>query len=446
MESGALEVGEHKLEVESDTTAAVYRKIGWRLLPFIFLIYIMNQLDRINISFAKLQFMQDIHLSEAAYGLGAGLFFIGYLLFEVPSNLYLHSAGAKLTFLRIMVLWGAVSAGMCLVRTPMELYVARFLLGAAEAGFFPGVILYLTYWFPARRRARITSVFVMAISAAGIVGGPLSGLIMHTFAGILGLKGWQWLFIAEGLPVIVLGVVTYFFLDNGPAQAKWLSTDEKAIVVRELEAEQQLKGGHTPKELTRALSDPKVYVAGFVYFSVLCGTNAIALWMPSLIKAQGLSNVVQIGWLSCIPYIAALAGTYLFGRSSDRMMERRWHTAAAISLTAICFTLLSLGHGLPYITVALLGLAAAGIYGAVVTFWTIPPAYLQGSAAAGGIALISSLGALGGFSSPTILGAVMSRTGSLYIGFVVLGVILLAGAMLVVLAIPKTMLREPEAS
>jgi ACS family phthalate transporter-like MFS transporter len=168
--------------------------------------------------------------------------------------------------------------------------------------------------------------------------------------------------------------------------------------------------------------------------------------MPSLIKAQGLSNVVQIGWLSCIPYIAALAGTYLFGRSSDRMMERRWHTAAAISLTAICFTLLSLGHGLPYITVALLGLAAAGIYGAVVTFWTIPPAYLQGNAAAGGIALISSLGALGGFSSPTILGAVMSRTGSLYIGFVVLGAILLAGAMLVVLAIPKTMLREPEAS
>jgi D-galactonate transporter len=446
MKSGALEVGERKLEVESDTTAAVYRKIGWRLLPFIFLIYIMNQLDRINISFAKLQFMQDIHLSEAAYGLGAGLFFIGYLLFEVPSNLYLHRAGAKLTFLRIMVLWGAVSAGMCLVRTPMELYVARFLLGAAEAGFFPGVILYLTYWFPARRRARITSVFVMAISAAGIVGGPLSGLIMHAFAGTLGLKGWQWLFIAEGLPVVILGVVTYFFLDNGPAQAKWLSTDEKAIVVRELEAEQQLKGGHTPKDLARVLSDPKVYVAGFVYFSVLCGTNAIALWMPSLIKAQGLSNVVQIGWLSCIPYIAALAGTYLFGRSSDRMMERRWHTAAAISLTAICFTLLSLGHGLPYITVALLGLAAAGIYGAVVTFWTIPPAYLQGSAAAGGIALISSLGALGGFSSPTILGAVMSRTGSLYMGFVVLGVILLAGAMLVVLAIPKTMLREPEAS
>ena len=444
METSALEMEKRRLE-EHDASAAVYRKIGWRLLPFIFFIYIINQLDRINISFAKLQFMQDLHLSEAAYGLGAGLFFIGYLLFEVPSNLYLHKVGARLTFLRIMILWGAVSAGMCLVRTPTQLYVARFLLGAAEAGFFPGVILYLTYWFPARRRARMTSIFVMAISAAGILGGPLSGMIMRSLAGVLGLKGWQWLFIAEGLPVVALGVVTYYFLDNGPASAKWLSAAEKALVVRELEADQRLKDEHSPKRLGRALRDPKVYVASLIYFSVLAGTNAIALWMPTLIKAQGLTNVVTIGWLSCIPYVAALAGTYLFGRSSDRMMERRWHTAVAIALTAVCFASLSLGRGLPVVTVAVLGLAAAGIYGAVVTFWAIPAAYLQGSAAAGGIAMISSLGALGGFSSPTILGAVMSHTGSLYMGFAALAGILFAGALLVVLAIPKSMLREPQA-
>jgi ACS family phthalate transporter-like MFS transporter len=222
-------------------SAAVYRKIRNRLVPFIFFIYILNQLDRINISFAKLQFMQDFHLSETAYGLGAGLFFIGYLLFEVPSNIYLHKVGAKLTFLRIMVLWGAVSAGMSLVRTPMKLYVARFLLGAAEAGFFPGIILYLTYWFPAGRRAQITSIFVMAISAAGIVGGPLSGWIMNVLAGALGLRGWQWLFILEGVPVVVLGIVTYFFLDNGPAQASWLTTREKNIVMQDLAAEHALK-------------------------------------------------------------------------------------------------------------------------------------------------------------------------------------------------------------
>ena len=419
----------------------IYRKIKYRLLPFIFFIYILNQLDRINVSFAKLQFMQDLQLSDAAYGLGAGLFFIGYLLFEVPSNIYLHKRGAKATFLRIMFFWGLVSAGMSLVRTPAELYLARFLLGVAEAGFFPGIILYLTYWFPAPRRARVTSLFVMAISAAGIVGGPLSGWIMHSLAGTYGLAGWQWLFIIEGLPSVLLSIVAYFFLDNGPAQAKWLTEHERNVVIQELACEQALKPGSEHGGPWRALCNSKAYIGGAVYFSILCGTNAIALWMPSLVKAQGISDLREIGWLSSVPYLAAAMGMYLLGRHSDRVMERRWHTAVAIALTAGCFLALGAVEHHAYATVALLSVAAIGIYGAVVVFWTIPPAYLGGAQAAGGIAMISSLGGLGGFASPTILGWVKSQTGSLYFGFSVLGCILLCGALVLLIGIPARLLR-----
>jgi D-galactonate transporter len=419
---------------------ALYSKITWRILPFMFAAYVINQLDRTNISFAKLRFMSDLGLSEVAYGLGAGLFFVGYVVFEVPSNLYLEKAGARKTFIRIMILWGAMSMVTALVRTPAELYVARFLTGAAEAGFVPGVILYLTYWFPAAHRGRISSLFFMAIAFAGISGGPISGLILHSSNGLANLKDWQWLFIVEGAPAVILGVIAYLWLDDKPADAKWLSESEKTMLEQDLLANgQQRKSTKHPGWVTfvTVLRDPRVYVAALAYFAIIAGNNVLTLWIPTVITGFGVKDVVNVGLLSSIPYAVGAIGMFVVARHSDRKQERRWHTTCAMLVTGAAYAVLGGFLQDPLVAMILLIIAALGIYSAVTIFWTIPPTYLSGDSAASGIALVSSLGMFGGFFSPLVLGYAKTMTGSLQLGFYAIAALLAAGAIAIVVGIPR---------
>ncbi|AET92602.1 major facilitator superfamily [Burkholderia sp. YI23] len=413
-----------------------YRKIFFRLIPLLFLCYVVSYVDRVNISFAKLQFMHDLGFSEATYGLGAGLFFIGYVLFEVPSNLWMQRIGARRTLLRIMFAWGVMSSLMMFVRTPTQFYVMRFLLGVTEAGFFPGIIFYLACWFPGARRARVTAFFMMATAVAGIVGGPVSGFIMTRLAGVAGLPGWQWLFLLEGLPAVVLGIVVYLALGDAPADVHWLSDDEKALVKGDLLAEEKTKHASHLDGLRGALANPRVYLAALVYFAVMMPFNAIGFWAPTVIRDLGVSNLLDVGLLSALVFVAAALGTYIVGSHSDRTMERRWHVAVSGAVTAIAFALLPLaGHNVP-LGVGLLALAAAASYGSFVVFWTIPQTFLPRSSAAGGIAMITSLGGTGGFVSPAFVGWIKTQTGNAEYGLIGLGIVLLAGVTLLLLAFP----------
>lgn len=418
-----------------------FRKIAWRLLPFLFFAYVINSIDRINISFAKLRMAEDLALTDAAYGLGAAAFFVGYLLFEVPSNLYMQRVGARLTIMRIMVLWGLVTIATSLVSSATGLYIARFLLGVAEAGFFPGVILYLTYWFPASRRGRITSIFIMAGIFAGIVSGPLAGWIMTHFHGWAGLRDWQALFVLEGIPAVLLGLFAWFWLADKPQDVAWLSEREKAIVKAQLEADQSAKGS-THASFRHLLRDPRVLLAGLVFFCIYSGTNTVAYWMPSLIQSFGLTDIGRIGLISSLPYCIALVAMYLLGRSSDKHLERRWHLASTMLVGAASFVMLGLFQGNLELSVLFMSLGAGACLSAVPLFWTIPPAYLSGPVAAGGIALISSLGGIAAMIAPVLVGSIKTQTGSLFIAFDVIAGLLVFGAAVLLLGIPARLLRE----
>lgn len=415
-----------------------YRKMFFRLIPLLFLCYVISYIDRVNISFAKLQFMHDLGFSESTYGLGAGLFFIGYVLFEVPSNLWMQRVGARRTLLRIMFAWGLVSSLMMFVRTPTQFYAMRFLLGVTEAGFFPGIIYYLSCWFPGARRARVTAFLMMATAVAGIVGGPLSGFIMTRLAGLGGLPGWQWLFLLEGVPAVTLGILAFFLLGDTPAEVNWLDEREKALVARELLADEKSKHASHLDGLRGALVNPRVYLAALVYFAVMMPFNAIGFWAPTIIRDLGVASVLDIGLLSALVFIAAALGTYVVGASSDRTMERRWHVAGSAAVTALAFALLpAAGHHVA-VGVGLLALAAAASYGCFVVFWTIPQTFLPRSSAAGGIAMITSLGGTGGFVSPAFVGWVKTQTGSAQYGLIGLAVVLMAGVVLMLLVFPST--------
>ncbi|MGE8487644.1 MAG: MFS transporter [Paraburkholderia nemoris] len=413
-----------------------YRKIFFRLIPLLFLCYVISYIDRVNISFAKLQFMHDLGFSESTYGLGAGLFFIGYVLFEVPSNLWMQRVGARRTLLRIMFAWGLVSSLMMFVRTPTQFYAMRFLLGVTEAGFFPGIIFYLSCWFPGARRARVTAFLMMATAVAGIIGGPMSGFIMTRLAGVGGLPGWQWLFLLEGVPAVTLGIVAFLMLGVKPEDVSWLDAREKALVSHELADDEKTKQTGHLDGLRGALANPRVYFAALVYFAVMMPFNAIGFWAPTIIRDMGVANVLDVGLLSALVFIAAALGTYVVGASSDRTMERRWHVAASACVTALAFALLpAAGHNVAF-GVGLLALAAAASYGSFVVFWTIPQTFLPRSSAAGGIAMITSLGGTGGFVSPAFVGWVKTQTGSAQYGLIGLAVVLLAGVLLMLVVFP----------
>jgi MFS family permease len=419
-----------------DEVERTYRKVFFRLIPLLFLCYVISYIDRVNISFAKLQFMHDLGFSESTYGLGAGLFFIGYVLFEVPSNLWMQRVGARRTLLRIMFAWGLASSLMMFVRTPTQFYAMRFLLGVTEAGFFPGIIFYLGCWFPGARRARVIAFLMMATAVAGIVGGPMSGFIMTRLAGVGGLPGWQWLFLLEGVPAVTLGIFAFFFLGDSPADVRWLSGREKALISRELLVDETSKHSGHLDGLRGALANPRVYLAAIVYFAVMMPFNAIGFWAPTIIRDLGVANVLDVGLLSALVFIAAAIGTYVVGASSDRMMERRWHVAGSAAVTALAFALLPAASHNVTIGVCLLALAAAASYGCFVVFWTIPHTFLPRSSAAGGIAMITSLGGTGGFVSPAFVGWTKMQTGSAEFGLIGLAVVLMAGVVLMLIVFP----------
>jgi len=406
----------------------LYRRVSRRLLPFLFLCYVAAYLDRVNVGFAKLQMQADLALSDTVYGIGAGIFFIGYFLFEVPSNLLMERVGARRWIARIMISWGVVSVATMFATGPASFYALRFLLGVAEAGFFPGVVLYLTYWYPAQRRARIVALFMSGVAVAGVVGGPLSGAIMAGLAGQAGLHGWQWLFLLEGLPSIALGVWTLFWLDDNIRAARWLDDAAKAALEAALAPEAAAKQ-HLP--LSRLFASGTVWLLALVYFLCVMGLYGVSFWLPQLLKNSGVEDVFDIGLLTAIPYGVAAIAMVLAARHSDRSGERRWHTAIAAFAGAAGLTIATAYAHDTVLALAALSLATAGILSTFPIFWSLPTALLGGTAAAAGIALVNSVGNLAGFVSPYLVGAIRDATGSTAIGILVLSASLVLGGLLV---------------
>ncbi|MDP9933126.1 MFS transporter [Variovorax paradoxus] len=405
-----------------------YAKVFWRLVPFLMLCYVVAYLDRVNVGFAKLQMGQDLGFSETVFGLGAGIFFLGYFLFEVPSNLLLNRVGARIWIARIMITWGVLSACFVFVETSTSFYILRFLLGVAEAGFYPGVILYLTQWYPAHRRARIIAVFMSAIPVAGIFGNPLSGWIMDSFHGVSSMQGWQWMFIIEAIPAILVGVMVLLYLDNGIQHARWLDPDEKRLLQREVERD-QAHGAKGPHSVAAVFRDARVWWMALIYFAFVMGQYALTFWLPTLVKATGVKGNLHIGLLSAIPFICAIVAMNLFGRSADRRQERRWHLIVPALMGAIGFTVAASYTQNTIVSLAFLSLAAAGVLTCAPLFWSLPTAFLSGTAAAAGIAAINSVGNLAGFASPYLIGYLKDLTGSTQIGMYVLAGALVLGAI-----------------
>lgn len=408
--------------------SATYTQVMWRLIPFLFLCYVCSYMDRVNVGFAKLQMMSDLHLSEAVYGLGAGIFFVGYLLFEVPSNLVMQKVGARLWIARIMVTWGIISAATMFVTTPTSFYLLRFFLGVAEAGFIPAILLYLTYWFPASRRGKVTALFMTGIPMSGVIGGPLSGWILHTMSGPTGLAGWQWLFLLEGIPTVIMGVIAFFYLDDKIADAKWLSPQQRTMLEKNLAADQH---GKTLHSLRDGFTNPKVWLLSFIYLFFTMGLYGVSFWLPTIVKASGVSDPLNIGLLTAIPYAAATAAMILVGRSSDRRGERRWHLAIAGFVGAIGLVFSVIYAQDTTIAMVALTFATMGIMSTISQYWILPPTILGGAAAATGIALANSIGSVSGLISPYLLGWVKTVTDSTNNGVLFLAASLVIGGLLV---------------
>jgi len=416
-----------------------YAKVFWRFVPFLMLCYLVAYLDRVNVGFAKLQMSRELGLSDAAYGAGTGIFFLGYFLFEVPSNLILHNVGARVWIARIMATWGVISASFVFTSSETSFYVLRFLLGAAEAGFFPGVILYLTYWYPSHRRAKIITTFMSAIPVSSILGNPLSGWIMDTFDKRSGLSGWQWLFLIEALPAAVIGVVTFFYLDDSIVAAKWLGDDEKKLLEANIAAENQAKT-KSPHNVLAVLKDGRVWLMCLIYFCFVLGQYGLNFWMPTLVKASGVTGNFNIGLVSAIPYICTFVAMLALGRSADHYRERRWHLIVPAFIAAVGFVAVTQATSAP-VAIASLSIAAAGVISCAPLFWSLPTAFLAGAGAAAGIAWINSVGNLAGFLGPFLVGWLKDFTGANTAGMYLLSGALLVGCVAVLATPAKTVNR-----
>ena len=416
--------------VPPDLERQTYAKVFWRLVPFLMLCYVVAYLDRVNVGFAKLQMAQDLGFSETVFGLGAGIFFLGYFLFEVPSNILMSKVGARIWIARIMITWGLLSAAFLFVKTPTQFYVLRFLLGLAEAGFYPGVILYLTLWYPAHRRAKIVAVFMSAIPVAGIFGNPLSGWIMESFHQTAALSGWQWMFVIEAVPALVIGLAVLAYLDNNVAEAQWLSPEQKRLIQHEIDLD-QAHGSKGPHTVAAVFTDARIWWMAAIYFAFVMGQYALTFWLPTLVKATGVKGNFNIGLLSAIPFLCAIVAMNLFGRSADRLRERRWHLIIPALMGAVGFAVAASFADNTVVSLVFLSLAAAGVLTCAPLFWSLPTAFLSGTAAAAGIAAINSVGNLAGFASPYLIGYLKDLTGSTAIGMYVLAASLVVGAVLV---------------
>jgi MFS transporter, ACS family, tartrate transporter len=414
---------------EDSIGSSALRKVAGRLIPFLGLLYFFAFLDRVNVGFAALTMNTDLGISAAAFGIGSGIFFIGYILCEVPSNVMLERFGARIWIARIMISWGVLSAAMAFVQGPKSFYAVRFLLGIAEAGFFPGIIFYLTCWFPSQHRARIIALFMIALPLSSVIGAPISTSLLGIEA--MGFKGWQWMFLLEAIPTIVLGIAVLAILPDRPSDAKWLSDDEKRWLQGELAREHGASSGHDhASSLREALTLPRVWRNGLVYFCILVGLYGFSFWLPQIIASLGHMTNVQIGLVTMIPYSLAGIGLVLWGRHSDATEERSWHVALPMLLGAAALTV-SGWTSAPIVAFAALCLAAVGIYSGLPSFWALASRGLQGAAAAGAIALINSLGNFGGFLGPAAIGFAKTYTNSFAASLLFIAVFLVIGAALV---------------
>ncbi|HCJ6431894.1 MFS transporter [Acinetobacter baumannii] len=416
-------------EVDTTVRKSAYRKIAFRLMPFLMLCYFCAYLDRVNVGFAKLQMMSDLQFSEAVYGLGAGIFFIGYFLCEVPSNIVLHKVGARRWIARIMITWGILSGCFAFVQTEWQFYTLRFLLGVAEAGLAPGLLLYLTYWFPSYRRARMTVLWFIAIPISGMIGGPLSGLTMDRMSGVHGWFGWQWMFVIEAIPTVLVGLLVLAVLKDSVQDANWLTQDEKNLVKQELAQDNQHKEGHA--SVKEFIADKRLWLLAGIYFCVVMGQYAITFWLPTLIRNSGISDNWHIGLLTSLPYMCAIVVMILAGRSGDHFQERRWHLIIPMCAGAIALTFATLFASNLTLSLICLCIAASGVLTASSLFWMLPTNFLGGVSAAAGIAAVNSFANLAGFCSPYLIGWITTNTGSNAIGMFLITAVLIFGASLV---------------
>src|SRR5579862_1972968 len=434
----------HPLETaaQSRVADAALSKARRRLIPFLFVLYLVAYLDRINVGFASLQMNRELGLSESVFGLGAGLFFIGYSIFEVPSNLILERVGARVWIARIMISWGVVAMAMVAVRGAASFFAIRFVLGLAEAGFFPGVILYLTFWFPAREQARAVALFMTATALAGLIAGPVSGALLQLH-GIAGLSGWQWLFILEGLPAVILGIFVLVYLPDGPDSAVWLEVEERIALSTRLERERGRSTQKRQRSFREAISNSTVWILSVVYFAIVFGLYGVTFWLPQIIRSLDNRSDFGIGMLSAVPFFGAAIAMVSVGRSSDLSGERRWHLAVCAAVGAVGLILASMTRS-PLLSLGAISIAAAGIWGTFGPFWAMPPEFLSGTAAAGAIALINSIGNLGGFAGPYVVGMVKQATHSFAVGMILMAASLVVAGVLA-LTLPAE-LRETDRS
>ncbi len=419
--------------MNSSSQPAVLRKISFRLLPFLFLLYVVNYLDRVNVSFAALQMKSALNLTDSVFGFGAGIFFVGYLLFQVPSNLLLQRIGARRWLAVLIILWGAISSCTMFVRTPAGFYTFRFLLGLAEAGFFPGVILYLTYWFPPSVRARSVSRFMIGMPLSGVIGAPLSGAILGLH-GAHGLAGWQWLFLLEGAPAIVLGFILPFVLTDRPEHAAWLTNNDRATLSSLLEGEGNRSASAQPVSISHILFRAETWLLCGAYFALIYGSLGTGIWLPLVIKGfSGLGNL-QVGILTAVPYLVAAIAMWFVAHFSDKTHKPHAYFAGSVFVASVALALGTQTHHV-ILSIVFLSLALAGIYSAFGPFWAMPGRSLSGPAAAAAIAFINSLGNLGGFFGPYVSGAVKQSTGTFAAGTLILAIVLFLGGLLALLAL-----------
>jgi MFS family permease len=423
----------------------VYRKIFFRLIPFLMVLWILAWIDRVNIGFVKLTMLDDLKWSEAVYGLGAGIFFLGYFFFEVPSNMLLQKIGAKKTIMRITIGWGLTSVAMMFVRTPEWFYVGRFVLGVFEAGFYPGIILYLTYWFPNDRRAKAFGMFMSASALAGVVGGPLAGSIMSGLNGVNGWAGWQWVFLLEGIPSVIAGVVTWFYLTDKPEQAKWLTQRERDLVHADLERDHGAMG-HREHSMLASLRQGRLWLLVLIYFCIIAANSSLTFYGPTLVKEVGFKSPLAVGWIMSVAYLCGAAGMIYNGIHSDRWQETRHHCGLAAALgSASILVIALLLNASPLLTLVALTLAIVGTMSAIPVFWQMPNRILSGSAAAGGVALINSIANLAGFGAPWMLGIIKTQTGVLTTGLYVVAAVEVCATLLILAFIPRFHKTRPAA-
>ncbi|HFX6314073.1 MFS transporter [Acinetobacter schindleri] len=416
------------MEIEKRTL----KKITWRIVPFIMILYLIAYIDRVNIGFAALTMKEDLGFTASVLGFGAGIFFLGYFLFEVPSNVILHKVGARIWIARVMLTWGLIAGGMAFVDSTTSFYVMRFLLGVAEAGFFPGIILYLSYWFPARHRAGVIAMFMAAAPIAVAIGSPISAALLQ-MDGIWGFAGWQWMFVIEAIPAVILGIVVFFYMTDRPEKAKWLKEDERNWLVKTMQDEDVGKNSNQHHSILRGLLNPRVLALALVYFGTSAGLYTLSIWAPQIIKDLGVSSMT-VGLVNAIPPIISVVAMVLWSRHSDRTGERTWHVAIACMLAAVGLVIAAGTHNMVGL-IAALTIINVGISCSKPPLWSMPTLFLSGTAAATGIATINSIGNLGGFAGPVMIGWIKDQTGS-YAGglYFVAGLLVLSTVLTLILS------------